>query len=181
MDFEDTPEEAAFRAEARAFLEANASAASRAKSRAIAAARMRQVRWSAPRRSSAGSPTPGFVGIHWPKEWGGRGGTQIQNVIYNQEEAKYDVLTGIFGIGIQLAMPTICIWGTPEQRERFVQANDARRRSVVPVVLRTGRRLRPRVAAHTCGTRRRRVGDERAEDLELRGALQRFRHPGRAQ
>ena len=55
----------------------------------------------------------GFVGIHWPAEWGGQGGTQIQNVIYNQEEAKYDVLTGLFGIGISLAMPTICTWGTP--------------------------------------------------------------------
>jgi alkylation response protein AidB-like acyl-CoA dehydrogenase len=63
----------------------------------------------------------GFVGIHWPVEWGGRGGTQIKNVIYNQEEAKYDVLSGIFGIGIGLAQPTICTWGTAEQRERFVK------------------------------------------------------------
>ena len=97
------------------------SVASRARWKAIAAARTRPVRWSAPRRSSARKYEAGFVGIHWPKEWGGRGGTQIQNVIYNQEEAKYDVLSGIFGIGIHLAMPTICTWGTPEQRERFVQ------------------------------------------------------------
>ena len=38
----------------------------------------------------------GFAGIAWPTEWGGRGGTPIQNVIYNQEEAKYDVLSSVF-------------------------------------------------------------------------------------
>ena len=32
-------------------------------------------------------------------------------------------------------MPTICTWGTPEQRETFRQEDDARRRCLVPVVL----------------------------------------------
>ena len=63
----------------------------------------------------------GFVGIHWPPEWNGRGGTQIQNVIYNQEEAQYDVLSGIFGIGVNLAMPTLCTWGTAEHRAEFLK------------------------------------------------------------
>lgn len=121
MDFEDTPEEAAFRAEARAFLDANAQ---RRKQGEVEGYRRGQDVPGAMERAKSFQRRKyeaGFVGIHWPKEWGGRGGTQIQNVIYNQEEAKYDVLTGIFGIGIQLAMPTICTWGTPEQRERFVQ------------------------------------------------------------
>ena len=34
---------------------------------------------------------PGFAGITWPKEWGGRGGTPMQQIIWNQEEAEYDV------------------------------------------------------------------------------------------
>ena len=121
MDFEDTPEEAAFRAEARAFLEANAE---RRKPGAVEGYRRGQDAPGAMDRAKAfqrKKAEAGFVGIHWPKEWGGgRGGTQIQNVIYNQEEAQFDVLSGIFGIGIQLAMPTICVCGTPEQRERFV-------------------------------------------------------------
>ena len=121
MDFEDTPEEAAFRAEARAFLEANAE---RRKPGAVEGYRRGQDAPGAMDRAKSfqrKKADAGFVGIHWPKEWGGRGGTQIQNVIYNQEEAQFDVLSGIFGIGIQLAMPTICVCGTPEQRDRFVR------------------------------------------------------------
>src|SRR5208282_5949768 len=61
----------------------------------------------------------GFAGIAWPTEWGGRGGTPIQQVIYSQEEAKYKVLSSVFGIGLAMAIPTICTWGTPEHRARF--------------------------------------------------------------
>ncbi|MDB5399805.1 MAG: acyl-CoA dehydrogenase, partial [Rhodopila sp.] len=121
MDFEDTPEEAAFRAEARSFLDANAE---RRKPGAVEGYRRGQDAPGAMERAKdfqRRKYDAGFVGIHWPVEWGGRGGTPIQHVIYNQEEAKYDVLTGIFGIGIYLAQPTICTWGTPEQRERFVK------------------------------------------------------------
>jgi alkylation response protein AidB-like acyl-CoA dehydrogenase len=119
MDFEDTPEEAAFRAEARAFLAANAE---RRKPGAVEGYRRGQDAPGAMDRAKAfqrSKAKAGFVGIHWPKDWGGRGGTQIQNVIYNQEEARFDVLNSIFGIGISLAMPTICVCGTPEQREKF--------------------------------------------------------------
>ena len=93
MDFEDTPEEAAFRAEARAFLEANAE---RRKPGAVEGYRRGQDAPGAMDRAKAfqrQKADAGFVGIHWPKEWGGRGGTQIQNVIYNQEEAQFDVLS----------------------------------------------------------------------------------------
>jgi alkylation response protein AidB-like acyl-CoA dehydrogenase len=106
MDFEDTPEEAAFRAEARAFLDANAE---RRKPGAVEGYRRGQDAPGAMERAKDFQRrkfAAGFVGIHWPVEWGGRGGTQIQNVIYNQEEAKYDVLSGIFGIGINLAQPS---------------------------------------------------------------------------
>ena len=123
----------------------------------------------------------GFVGIHWPKEWGGRGGTQIQNVIYNQEEAKFDVLTGIFGIGIHLAMPTICVCGTPEQRDRFVPPAMRADEVWCQLFSRTVGRIRSGRTAHARRTRRRRLGHQRPEDLEFRSALQRLRHTRRAQ
>jgi alkylation response protein AidB-like acyl-CoA dehydrogenase len=107
MDFEDTAEEAAFRTKARGFLDANAE---RRKPGAVEGYRRGQDAPGAMERAKDFQQrkyAAGFVGIHWPREWGGQGGTQIQNVIYNQEEAKYDVLTGLFGIGIGLAMPTI--------------------------------------------------------------------------
>src|ERR1700684_284000 len=121
MDFEDTPEEAAFRAEARASLDANAE---RRKPGAVEGYRRGQDAPGAMERAKdfqRRKYDAGFVGIHWPVEWGGGGGSPIQHVIYNQEEAKYDVLTAIFSIGIYLAQPTICTWGTPEQRDRFVK------------------------------------------------------------
>ena len=148
MDFEDTPEEAAFRAEARAFLEANAE---RRKPGAVEGYRRGQDAPGAMERAKIfqrRKADAGFVGIHWPKEWGGRGGTQIQNVIYNQEEAKFDVLTGIFGIGINLALPTICTCGTPEQRDRFVTPAMRADEVWCQLFSRTRRRIRPRRAAH---------------------------------
>jgi alkylation response protein AidB-like acyl-CoA dehydrogenase len=120
MDFEDTPEEAAFRAEACAFLDANAE---RRKPGEVEGYRRGQDAPGALERAKAFQRKKyeaGFVGIHWPKEWGGRAGTPIQSIIYSQEEAKYDVLTGVFGIGVNLAMPTICSRGSPEQRTRFL-------------------------------------------------------------
>ncbi len=120
MDFEDTPDEATFRAKARAFLDANAE---RRKPGAVEGYRRGQDAPGAMERAKDFQKRKfdaGFVGIHWPAEWNGQGGTQIQNVIYNQEESQYDVLSGIFGIGVNLAMPTICTWGTPEHRTEFL-------------------------------------------------------------
>ena len=120
MDFEDTQEEAAFRAKARAFLDANAE---RRKPGAVEGYRRGQDTPGAMERAKDFQRRKfdaRFVGIHWPAEWNGQGGNQIQNVIYNQEEGQYDVLSGIFGIGVNLAMPTICTWGTPEHRAEFL-------------------------------------------------------------
>ena len=52
---------------------------------------------------------------------GGRGGTPIQQVIYNQEEAKYDVPRGLFDIGLGMCIPTLCTCGTQEQRDRYAR------------------------------------------------------------
>ncbi|MGH7155897.1 MAG: acyl-CoA dehydrogenase family protein, partial [Acetobacteraceae bacterium] len=119
MDFGDTQDEAAFRAEARAFLEANAE---RRKPGAVEGYRRGQDAPGAVERAQAfqaRKAAAGFAGITWPTEWGGRGGTQMQQIIYQQEEAKFDVLTGIFSIGLGMCIPTICTCGTPEQRNRF--------------------------------------------------------------
>ncbi len=119
MDFNDSPDEADFRAEAHAFLEANAD---RRKPGAVEGYRRGQDAPGALDRArafQAKKAAAGFAGIAWPTEWGGRGGSQMQQIIYSQEEAKYDVLSGIFSIGLGIALPTICSCGTQEQRDRF--------------------------------------------------------------
>ena len=122
MDFNDSPEEAEFRARARAFLDKTVP---RRKPGEVAGYRRGQ---DAPeaiasaRAYQRAKYDNGFAGISWPKEWGGQGGTQIQQVIFNQEEAQYKTLAGIFTIGLGMCLPTICTWGTPEQRNRFAPA-----------------------------------------------------------
>jgi alkylation response protein AidB-like acyl-CoA dehydrogenase len=119
MDFEDSPDEAAFRAEARAFLERNA------KPRDLTAARPRMpgdspehvARCKAWQRVLYDG---GWAGITWPKQFGGRGGTAIQQVIFEQEQARFDVATGVFAVGIGMAGPTIIAHASDEQKQRWL-------------------------------------------------------------
>jgi alkylation response protein AidB-like acyl-CoA dehydrogenase len=119
MDFDDTPSEAEFRAKVRAFLSANAerrtpgTAEGYRTSQSSPGALSRAKAWQAKKYQA------GFAGITWPKEWGGRGGTPIEQVIYQQEEAHYAVPRGFFEIGLGMCIPTLCSWGTPEQRQRY--------------------------------------------------------------
>ena len=53
----------------------------------------------------------GWACIRWDKEFGGRGANVIQQVIWNQEEAKYKVPAVFFVIGQGMAAPTLMTWG----------------------------------------------------------------------
>ena len=119
MDFNDTPQEAQFRAEVKAFLAANAErrrpgeAQGYRTAQAAPGALERAKAWQAKKYAA------GFAGITWPKEWGGRGGSPIEQVIYNQEESHYLVPRGFFEIGLGMCIPTLATWGTQTQRDRY--------------------------------------------------------------
>ena len=120
MDFDDTPDEAAFRAEAAGWLEKNAElkkpgdktpgALERDDPGTIAAAQA----WQAKKADA------GWACITWPKEYGGRGGSSIQNVIWGQEEGRYAVPPNMFMIGLGMAGPTLMAHATPEQQKRWL-------------------------------------------------------------
>ncbi len=119
MDFNDTPEEAQFRVEARAFLEAHAE---RRKPGEVMGYRRGQEEPGALERAKAfqaQKAAAGFAGIAWPQEWGGRGGTVLQQVIYGEEERQFRVIPWFFTIGLGMIIPTICTWGTATQKQRF--------------------------------------------------------------
>jgi acyl-CoA dehydrogenase len=118
MDFDDTPEEAAFRARARAFLDANAERRKPGEAEGYRAGQDAPGALDAAKAFQNKKAQAGFAGIAWPKEWGGQGGSQMQQVIYQQEEANYKVLTSFFTIGLGMCLPTLCSWGTQAQRER---------------------------------------------------------------
>ncbi len=124
MDFDDSLDEAAFRDEASAWLGAHAPPKGGAEdfstgylegtldpatfmSRAKAWQRLLvDERWA---------------GITWPVEYGGRGGTPIQSVIFSQEASRFGVAVNSFAVGIGMAGPTILRHGTDAQKERFLR------------------------------------------------------------
>ena len=120
MDFEDTPEEAAFRSKARAFLEKNARRRDGAGMVYRAGSEDPSFRNEA-KAWQAKKADAGYAGITWPKEWSGQGGSQIEQVIYDQEEARYAIPRGIFEIGLGMCIPTLCTWGTQAHRDRYVR------------------------------------------------------------
>lgn len=119
MDFKDTVEEAVFRDEVRAWLDANAQHRRHADEK-FGAGLSQQEYLSAAKAWQAKKAAAGFAAITWPKAIGGRDGTPIQQVIYQQEEADFLVPLGIFTVGIGMALPTVMMWGTPEQQARFL-------------------------------------------------------------
>ena len=117
MDFSDTQEEATFRAEVIAFLESHAKRKSGRviETEAADAAYLQKARdWQATKAKA------GFAGITWPRRWGGRGGTPIQQVIYGQEETKFEVPRGVFEIGLGMCIPTLMAYAAKETAERYV-------------------------------------------------------------
>lgn len=117
MDFNDTPEEAEFRKEARSFLEKHLKLKDANSPR-------RPTGEDFLKRAKAWQKTKaegGFAQITWPKEWGGRGGTAMQQVIWNQEESKFEAPTGPFAIGLGMCVPTVIAFGSDEHKKRYVK------------------------------------------------------------
>src|SRR5579862_2639932 len=121
MDFKDTPEEATFRAEVRAWLEKNAERlqpgerAAGLEMRSEPGGLKRAQDWQAKKADA------GWACITWPKEYGGRGATAIQSVIWNQEEARFKTPPNVFGIGQGMLGPTIMVHGSDEQKQRYLR------------------------------------------------------------
>ncbi len=125
MRREDTAEEAAFRAEARAWLESNAkrldgvddwSRGPRDHGEEAEALYFRRTReWQ--RTLYDG----GWAAITWAPEHGGRGGTPAQSLIFAEEQAQFDVTTGYLNAPISLIGPSLIRFGTDAQRERYLK------------------------------------------------------------
>ncbi len=62
----------------------------------------------------------GWVGIHWPKEYGGQGATLVQQAIYAQETTRARAPQPANSLGIMIVGPTLIAHGTEEQKKRFI-------------------------------------------------------------
>ena len=116
MDFNDTPEEASYRRAARDWLAANGPAKGWFAGLASDAERLDAARaWQ--RTKFEG----GYSCITWPVDIGGQGGAPIQQVIYNQEEAAYEVPRGYFDITFGMCLPTVIKTADAATKNRFIE------------------------------------------------------------
>jgi alkylation response protein AidB-like acyl-CoA dehydrogenase len=114
MDLRDTQEEAAFRAELRAWIGANLPE------------ERRGGRGGAQRFEEFGRDwsrklyDAGYAGLTWPKEYGGAGAPSSYQGIFYEEMAAAAAPPHIGVIGLGMAGPTIIVHGTDAQKERYL-------------------------------------------------------------
>ncbi|HUH12799.1 MAG TPA: acyl-CoA dehydrogenase family protein, partial [Longimicrobiales bacterium] len=117
MDLRDSPSEAAFRAQARAFLEAHGpERLADIWSEAVSEAELlrQHVAWQRTLHAH------GWAAITWPTAHGGRGLGPIEQIIWNSERARAGLGESLFVVGIGMAGPTIIAHGSTAQKERYL-------------------------------------------------------------
>ncbi len=118
MDLNDSPDQAEYRAKVRAWLEEHKDEAPVLRGEgAIEDEEAAVVAHRAWQRKLAEA---GFVGLTWPKEYGGQGLGPLEQVISNQEIARAGVPGIIDAIGVGMLGPTIIAHGTEEQKQRYL-------------------------------------------------------------
>jgi len=123
MNFDDTPLEAAFRKQARQWIEANAPKELEAELSQSSLGRIKlksddivEVAKAWQKKKAEG----GWVCLHWPKEYGGRGASPVERVIFQQEEGVYGKLTSPFQIGEGMCGPTLMAYGSEADKRRYL-------------------------------------------------------------
>ncbi|MBI3245369.1 MAG: acyl-CoA dehydrogenase [Deltaproteobacteria bacterium] len=62
-----------------------------------------------------------YLGLSWPKEYGGRGASMIEMAIFNEEMARVEAPGPLNVLGLGMAGPTIIVHGTEEQKTRHLR------------------------------------------------------------
>ncbi|MGK2741176.1 acyl-CoA dehydrogenase family protein [Tepidicaulis sp. LMO-SS28] len=120
MDFEDTKEEAAFRSEVRAWLDANAPKHLEAELKRASfgsSAIESEDPMAAAKAWQKKKAEAGWACLHWPEEYGGGARTPMERVIWGQEEGAYAALSSPFIIGHGMCGPTVMAWASEEQKQ----------------------------------------------------------------
>ncbi|HEX2382867.1 MAG TPA: acyl-CoA dehydrogenase family protein [Acidimicrobiales bacterium] len=123
MDFDDTPDEAAFRAAAREWLSSNAIpkgspedfSAGHFAGDMSPEEYVKRCRWWQGQLFEGG-----WAGISWPKAFGGRGGRPIEAAIFGEEQAQWGVSVGVFAVAFGMVAPTLMQHARDDQQARFL-------------------------------------------------------------
>jgi alkylation response protein AidB-like acyl-CoA dehydrogenase len=109
VDLRDTPDEAAFREQARAWLAEHTPPEWGGREDVKA--------WRAWSRKLFDA---GYAGMTWPEEYGGKGAPYSHEAIFLEEAARVNAPSHINVIGLGMAGPTIMAHGTEEQKQRYL-------------------------------------------------------------
>jgi alkylation response protein AidB-like acyl-CoA dehydrogenase len=63
----------------------------------------------------------GWAGVHWPKEYGGRGASLMETAIFFEELGRARGPLPANVLGLLLGGPTVMVWGTDEQKDRYLE------------------------------------------------------------
>jgi alkylation response protein AidB-like acyl-CoA dehydrogenase len=119
MELRFSAEEERFRQEVRAFLkeELPADWASTAGTGGLGEGS--EERWEFLRQFQKKLAAKGWLTLGWPREHGGMGASHMMQVIYNEEMAYHRAPTQL-GVGPDRVGPTIILYGTEEQKQRYL-------------------------------------------------------------
>ncbi|MCH7745429.1 MAG: acyl-CoA dehydrogenase family protein [Chloroflexi bacterium] len=117
MDYRFTEEQEAFRQELRDFLKENLGEDWRG---IDPDAYFHDENWPRIRQLTAKMAEKGWLTLAWPKEYGGQGRPHIEQMIYNEETAYFRAPTRDVSIGTHMVGPTIMLYGTEEQKTRYL-------------------------------------------------------------
>jgi alkylation response protein AidB-like acyl-CoA dehydrogenase len=118
MDFDFTPEQQKFRAEARAWLAENVPPD--LKGRAFASSRADRHEVDQLREWQRTLHKAGYVGLDWPAEYGGRGTSIMEQIILYEEMSRAEAPQPVNRSGISMLGPTIMKHGTQAHKARHL-------------------------------------------------------------
>jgi alkylation response protein AidB-like acyl-CoA dehydrogenase len=118
MDFDFTSEQQSFRRDVRAWLAASVPAD--LKGRGFAASRADRAHVDRLRDWQRRLHGAGYVGIDWPRAYGGRGASIMEQVILYEEMSRAEAPQPVNRGGLSMLGPTLMKHGTPAQRERHL-------------------------------------------------------------
>ncbi len=119
MDFNYSAEDEAFRRELRAWLEENLKDEMRRPQLGFMyegdeGEWQQRLEWHRKMHAS------GWIGVGWPREYGGRGATLLEQLVYGEELGRSHAPDMVNGVGLGMAGPTIMTWGSEEQKRRYL-------------------------------------------------------------
>jgi alkylation response protein AidB-like acyl-CoA dehydrogenase len=118
MNFDDTPEQASLRAEVRGFLAENDSRLAHGDGAYLEEPGTDRV--AALRATQAALFDGGLIGITWPREYGGGGGTNAQQAVVNEELHRARIAGLVGHVGLGMCGPTVLRHGSEDQKQRYI-------------------------------------------------------------